>query len=439
MAALVRAVEADAAVRRDATPAPSASGPTFRALARAWLAHLVAVDDVEPSTLRNYRCKLVEPGTPHLRGSGRARGRIMAALGDTAPADITAGDVSALLDAVAADGASRRTVNRHREIVVAILNFGLRPERRADWGLTENAASAAPKRRVEHPARLEVFTVEQIEALARAAETGRMAHRRPYDTSLLAEQTGATSRTSQFTNILRVTALYGRGGCGRAVPVLGHGPVGVSVGDQVEGAAFPRLALAVVLGQLDREPAVDEPAERAAGFELGQLAVIADEHQLAAGRSTCSSSCASWRVGTMPASSTTSTHRRGQRVPRARSPSSAATLVLRMPAPCLELARGASRDRHPEHRVARRPATPRGRRRARTSCPVPALPTTTLDAVAVQAQPLDHPPLLGRERRPRRDRARAPPLARRRRRRVPRDAATLSMSRCSSASSSGVE
>ena len=34
-------------------------------------------------------------------------------------------------------------------------------------------------------------------------------------------------------------------------------------------------------------PRCDEPAERAAGLELGQLAVIADEHELAAGRSTC--------------------------------------------------------------------------------------------------------------------------------------------------------
>ena len=184
MAALVRAVEADAAVRRDATPAPSASGPTFQGTGPS----------VARASRGGRRRQAVHPAQLPLqaRGAGdapparlgRARGRIMAALGDTAPADITAGDVSALLDAVAADGASRRTVNRHREIVVAILNFGLRPERRADWGLTENAASAAPKRRVEHPARLEVFTVEQIEALARAAETGRWRTGRPYDTPL---------------------------------------------------------------------------------------------------------------------------------------------------------------------------------------------------------------------------------------------------------------
>jgi integrase len=206
MAVLVRTVEADA-IRRHTKPAPTISGPTFRALAQAWLAHLVAVDDVKPSTLRNYRCKLVEPGTPHLRGSGCARGRIMAALGDKAPADITAADVSALLDAIAADGVSRRTVNRHREIVVAILNFGLRPDRRADWGLTENAAAAAPKRRVEQPARLEVFTVEQIEALARAAETGAWRTGRPYETPLAERQ--EREQDAQLGDLLRIAAYTG--------------------------------------------------------------------------------------------------------------------------------------------------------------------------------------------------------------------------------------
>ena len=82
-----------------------------------------------------------------------------------------------LLDRVAADGVSRRTVNRHREVIVAIFNFGLRPEQRDRWGLTENPAAATPKRREDGPGRLEVFTVEQVEALARAAEAGDMAGR----------------------------------------------------------------------------------------------------------------------------------------------------------------------------------------------------------------------------------------------------------------------
>ena len=208
MVALIRSVEAEGAARRQRRAAArQPAGPTFRELTHAWLAHLVTVDDVKPSTLRNYRCKLVEPGTPHRRGGGVARGRIMAALGDKAPVAITICDVSTLLDAVVADGVSRRTVNRHRELVVAILNFGLRPERRADWGLTENAAAAAPKRRVDPPARLEVFTVEQVEALARAAEAGAWRTQRPYDTPL-AEQADR-DQDAQLGDLLRIAAYTG--------------------------------------------------------------------------------------------------------------------------------------------------------------------------------------------------------------------------------------
>src|SRR4051794_39465238 len=129
---------------RDAAAAERAQQPTFRELTAAWLAHLEAVDDAKPSTLRTYRFMLAEAGRPHRRGAGTARGRIMAALGDKPPAEITTADVVAMLDTIAADGVSRTTVNRHREIVVAILNFGLRPENRRRWRLTENSAAAAP-------------------------------------------------------------------------------------------------------------------------------------------------------------------------------------------------------------------------------------------------------------------------------------------------------
>ena len=208
MAALIRDAEADADAQRERSAAAEMpAGLTFRELAGVWLAHLVAVDDVKPSTLRNYRCMLAEPGTPHKRGPGVARGRIMAALGDVAPAAITAGDVTGLLDAIAADGVSRRTVNRHREVVVAIFNFGLRPERRARWGLADNPAAAAPKRREDEPARLEVFTVEQVEALARAAESGAWRIGRPYAEPAIDEGRHAEDR--QLADLMRVAAYTG--------------------------------------------------------------------------------------------------------------------------------------------------------------------------------------------------------------------------------------
>jgi len=207
MASVIR--EAEAAHRSDAcgSAEPQSAGPTFRDLTRAWLDHLAAVDDVKPSTLRNYGFMLAEPGAPHRRGGGCARGRIMATLGDSAPAAIATSDVAVLLDAIAADGVSRRTVNRYREVVVAIFNFGLRVEQRARWGISENPAAGAPKRREDAPQRLEVFTVEQIEALARTAETGAWRTPRPYDTPTAVEFTRGEDR--QLAELLRVAAYTG--------------------------------------------------------------------------------------------------------------------------------------------------------------------------------------------------------------------------------------
>jgi integrase len=207
MASVIRAAEAEAAQTRAQPTGSDAPGPSFRELARTWLEHLEAVDDVKPSTLRNYRCMLAEPGVRHRRGPGTTRGRIMRVLGDAAPAEITSADVTALLDTIAEDGVSRRTVNRHREVVVAIFNFGLRPERRARWRLADNPAAAAPKRRKDEPARLDVFTVEQIEALARTAESGEWRKGRPYDTPAIDEFRHAEDR--QLAELLRVAAYTG--------------------------------------------------------------------------------------------------------------------------------------------------------------------------------------------------------------------------------------
>jgi integrase len=210
MATVIRDAETVAALRATGSAEPQPTGPTFRDLRDAWLHHLERVADVKPSTLRNYGFMLAEPGAPHRRGSGTARGRMMAALGDKALIEITTADVSALLDRISEDGVSRRTVNRHREVVVAILNFGLRPEQRARWGLTENVAAATPKRREDPPVRLEVFTVEQVEALARTAESGAWRTGRAYDTPVAEalqqdedRQLGALLRVAAYTGLRR--------------------------------------------------------------------------------------------------------------------------------------------------------------------------------------------------------------------------------------------
>lgn len=174
MPELVRSVEAELAAtrERDAELAEAATAPTFRRLAHEWLEHLADVRGAKPSTLRDYRSLLAEPGVPYRRGRGTTVGRVMAAIGDVPAAEVTTAQVEKMLAAHGREDVGARSVNKHRQVVAAIFNYGLRPENAKRWRLTANPAAAAPKRREDGPARLEVFTVEQIEALARAAESG---------------------------------------------------------------------------------------------------------------------------------------------------------------------------------------------------------------------------------------------------------------------------
>jgi integrase len=208
----VEAAEAERAAARaraadDAVREAAAGGPTFRTLAHAWLEHLEFVLGAKPATLRDYRSMLAEPGTPHCRGRGAAIGRIMAALGDVPVAEVTTAEIEALLVSHAREGVGARSVNKHRQVLSAIFNFGLRPEQPERWRLTSNPAAATAKRREAPPARLEVFTVEQVEALARAAESG--AWRGPHDDLTDAGALLRTEEDAQFGELLRVAAYTG--------------------------------------------------------------------------------------------------------------------------------------------------------------------------------------------------------------------------------------
>ena len=68
-------------------------------------------------------------------------------------------------------------------------------------------SAAAPKRREDEPARLEVFTVEQVEALARAAESGAWRIGRPYAEPAIDEGRHAEDR--QLADLMRVAAYTG--------------------------------------------------------------------------------------------------------------------------------------------------------------------------------------------------------------------------------------
>ena len=72
---------------------------TFRGLANDWLHWFDRIRGIKPSTLRDYRTLLREPGQPHARGGGRSVGRIVKAFGDELAAEITTADVSAFLRA----------------------------------------------------------------------------------------------------------------------------------------------------------------------------------------------------------------------------------------------------------------------------------------------------------------------------------------------------
>src|SRR5207244_2114800 len=57
---------------------------------------------------------------------------------------------------------------------------------------------------------------------------------------------------------------------------------GVAVAELGQGVAFPAFSLPAVLGELDGVKAGGEGGEGAAGFDLGELVVVADEDDLGA-------------------------------------------------------------------------------------------------------------------------------------------------------------
>jgi integrase len=167
----VREVEEKCAEERERADLEAAGkGPTFRELAHAWLEYVEFVRNAKPSTLRDYRSMLAEPSAPYRRGRGRAVGRVMGAIGDLPACEVTTAHVEKILLAHAKEGVGARSVNKHRQTLAAIFNFGLRAEYAEHWRLTKNPAAMAAKRRADPPARMEVFTVEQVELLARTAE-----------------------------------------------------------------------------------------------------------------------------------------------------------------------------------------------------------------------------------------------------------------------------
>jgi integrase len=191
-------LEADAEQRRR-------RGVTFRELAGEWMEYLELEKGAKPSTLRDYRWLLAEPGQEHRRGSGRSPGLLMAALGDAPANMIATKDVADYLRRLDRMGATPRTVNKHRQVISAIYGYGMRED---TYRLVLNPAAATTKRREPPPAVVDFYEPEEVEAVARAAEVG--AHR---DSSKLAyeesEQAARGLEDRQDAELYRVAAYTG--------------------------------------------------------------------------------------------------------------------------------------------------------------------------------------------------------------------------------------
>jgi len=202
---VVRAVERELSERADAAWREANAPPTFRVIAHAYLDWLEHVRGAKPATLREHRYLLIEPGTPHRRGRGEHRGLIMDALGDRPADQVTTREVNALLAEQAAGGAAPRTVNKSRQLVCAIYTYACME---ATFGLGRNPATAADRRPEPERARLDFYSPEEVEALARAVAARQ--HRDPRAPAVSDEETKArAAEDRQDAEIVRVAAYTG--------------------------------------------------------------------------------------------------------------------------------------------------------------------------------------------------------------------------------------
>jgi integrase len=191
---------------------------TFREVAVAYLHWLEHIKGARPSTLQSHRNVLAEPGVAHKRGEGTTNGYIMSALGDRPAAKVTTREVEDLLTAISETTTTRkipkdapprkispRTVNKYRAVIVAAYNYGCRP---STFGLPDNPAKDADKRREAEPGALVFYSPEDIEALARSLAAGK--HRKPTTQSLDGEEHEARhAEDQQDAEIVRVAAYSG--------------------------------------------------------------------------------------------------------------------------------------------------------------------------------------------------------------------------------------
>ena len=205
MLELVHSHDADPTlVERDAAERDR-RGATFREVALDYLEWLDEVKGAKPSTLRAVRSDLAELGVAYRRGRGATHGRIMQALGDRPTREITTREINAVLRSISATGVAPRTVNKARQLICAIFNYGMRP---GTWGLTANPATWADRRREPTPLPLPYYSLEQVEVLARMMEGG--GHRDATAQGVGADELAArAAEDAQDAELIRLAAYSG--------------------------------------------------------------------------------------------------------------------------------------------------------------------------------------------------------------------------------------
>ncbi len=191
-------LEADEAERRR-------RGVTFRELASEWMVYLEREKGVKPSSLRDYRWVLAEPGQPHRRGTGRSPGLMMARFGNRRIREITTRDLAEYLRSLDRMGTRPRSVNKHRQVLSSMFSYAMREDA---YQLPKNPVTATSKRREPPPVVLDFYEPEEIEAIARAAERGD--HREVTKLSYDDEEQHARDRENrQDAALIRVAAYTG--------------------------------------------------------------------------------------------------------------------------------------------------------------------------------------------------------------------------------------
>ena len=129
----------------------------------------------------------------------------MSALGDRPAREITTREIEDLLRSVSSTGVAPRTVNKVRQLVCAIFNYGMRP---STYGLASNPATYADRRREPERGPLAFYSPEQIEELARSLAAG--SHRDPGRPALSSDEIDARAcEDVQDAELVRIAAYAG--------------------------------------------------------------------------------------------------------------------------------------------------------------------------------------------------------------------------------------